>query len=375
MRKLQKLLVLMLIVGLIFSFTGCPEDDGGKDPGKGGNYAQYYDGSFRNNRNGTVEVVNNTQYDMLLFTGETISLNYIVGGVKAGTRNTVNFSDKSDYQVGGYVLLRAVKQKEFDTAKDQSRVDHTAMVTYGEGKKFTTNIVSTTDGEYQYTVYNRSRDYGLELRKNSPEGEKVAYLTKGEVRRVIQSPNRTELTLYPVWVAFNNVTKSIVTFTPNDTLSALDIQPKQSTEDVSPYYFPMGGTNVNIIFPEVNLPFATIQVRNNAGLNANFRVANTIRTPESGYTGITSGARESYEIRAIAGDSLDLNLAMSQGQIVVKVRFQSDPSASGVVIQNGYSYTVALTLKAGADPALAASYEAWLSTGTKMNTGDLLVSN
>jgi len=374
MKKMLKMWVLMLIVGLIFSLAGCKDDDG-KDPGTGGNYAQYYDGSFKNNRNGTVEVVNNTQYDMLLFTGETISLNYIVGGVKAGTRNTVNFSDKSDYQVGGYVLLRAVKQTEFDTAKDQSRIDHTAMVTYGEGKKFITNIVSTTDGAYQYTVYNRSRDYGLELRKNSPEGEKVAYLTKGEVRRVIQSPNRTELTLYPVWVAFNNVTKSIVTFTPNDTLSALDIQPKQPTEDVSPYYFPMGGTNVNIAFPEVNLPFATIQVRNNAGLNANFRVANTIRTPESGYTGITSGARESYEIRAIAGDSLDLNLAMSQGQIVVKVRFQSDPSASGVVIQNGYSYTVALTLKAGADPALAASYEAWLSTGTKMNTGDLLVSN
>ncbi|WP_461255753.1 hypothetical protein [Treponema sp. R80B11-R83G3] len=248
------------------------------------------------------------------------------------------------------------------------------MVTYGEGKKFTTNIVSTTDGAYQYTVYNRSRDYGLELRKNTPEGAKVAYLTKGEVRRVIQSPDRDELTLYPVWVAFNNVTKSIVTFTPSDTLSALDIQPKQPTEDVSPYYFPMGGTN-NIAFPDVNLPFATILVRNNASLNANFRVANTIRTPESGYTGITSGARESYEIRAVAGDSLNLNLAMSQATIIVPVRFQSDPSASGVIIQNGYSYTVSLTLKNGADPALAASYEAWLSPGTQMNTNDLLVSN
>jgi hypothetical protein len=371
MKKMLRFSVLLLVVGLVLGFTGCPTDDKG---GGGGVYDEYYDGNFRSNRNGTVEVVNNTASDMLLFEGEIIGVNYIVGGVKSGTRNTINFSTKTDYQVGGYVLLRAVKQSEFDIHKNQSRIDHTAMVTYGEGKKFTTNIVSTTDGAYQYTVYNRSRDYGLELRKNSPEGEKIAYLTKGEVRRVIQSPNRDELTLYPVWVAFNNVTKSIVTFTPNETLSALDIQPKQPTEDVSPYYFPLGGTTANIIFPDVNLPFATIQVRNNATLNANFRVANTVRTPESGYTGITSGARESYEIRAVGNDSLNLNLAMSQGSIVVPVRFESDPGANGVIIENGYSYTVVLNLKNGADPALAASYEAWLSAGTKMNTSDLLIS-
>jgi len=373
MKKMLKITAFMLIMGLIVSLVGCDDGDGNEQGGD--DYAQYYAGTFRNNQNGLVEIVNNTDFDMLLFTGETISLNYIVGGVKSGTRSNVNFSDKSDYQVGGYVLLRAVKQTEFDKAKDQSRVDYTAMVTYGEGKKFTTNIVSTTDGTYQYTVYNRSRDYGLELRKNSLEGEKVAYLTKGEVRRVINSPNRTELTLYPVWVAFNNVTKSIVTFTPDNTLTALDVQPKQPTEDVSPYYFPMDGTGTNIVFSNVTLPFATIQVRNNASLNANFRVAGTIKTPESGYTGISSGARESYEIRMENDEALNLNLAMSQQQIVVPVRFQSDPSASGVTIQNGYSYTVTLNLKAGGNPAEAASYEAWLSEGIKMNTSDLLVSN
>jgi len=374
---MKRTVILTMVLWLVMSLVGCDNDDNGNKGNEKNEdtYAQYYAGTFRNNQNGTVEVVNNTQNDMLLFIGETISLNYIVGGVKAGTRSNINFSDRSDYQVGGYVLLRAVKQTEFNTAKEQSRVDHTAMVTYGDGRKFTTNIVSTTDGTYQYTVYNRSKDYGLELRKNSPDGEKVAYLTKGEVRRKINSPNRDELTLYPVWVAFNNVTKSIVTFTPSDTLSALDIQPKQPTDDTSPYYFPLDGTSVNITFPSVNLPFATIQVRNNANLNANFRVANAIRTPESGYTGITSGARESYEIRSTEGELLNLNLAMSQGQIVVPVRFQSDPSANGVAIQNGYVYTVALTLKAGADQGQASSYEAWLSQGIKMNTSDLLVSN
>lgn len=375
MKNFFKFSVLLLVMGLVLGLTGCPTDDngGGDDGGGGGKYDQYYAGTFRNNQNGTVEVVNNTSYDMLLFTGEIISVNYLVGGVKSGTRSNVNFSNESDYQVGGYKLLRAVKQSEFDVHQDQSRVDHTAMVTYGEGRRFTTDIRSTTDGDYQYTVYNRSRDYGLELRLNSPEGQKVAYLTKGEVRRIIQSPNQTELTLYPVWVAFNNQSKSIVTFTPTDTLSALDIQPKRSNEDVSPYYFPLGGTNI-IQFPDVDLPFATILVRNNGPLNANLRIANTIRTAESGYTGISSGSRESYEIRS-TGEGLNLNLAMSQQQTVVPVRFEDNPGAATVTIQNGYVYNIALNLKSGGAADNPADYEAWLIESSKINTSDLLVSN
>ncbi|GHV81720.1 hypothetical protein AGMMS49991_02780 [Spirochaetia bacterium] len=365
MKKMLKFSALLLGLALILGLTGCPPDGGDPDP---------YADDYKSDPNGTVEIVNNTSFDMLLFAGEEIGVATKIGGVRSGTRRNLDVSSRSDFQVGGYMLLRAVKQSEYDTYKGQSRVDYTAMVTYGEGKKFTTSIVSTTDGDYQYTVYNRSRDYGLELRKNSPEGEKVAYLTKGEVRRVLRSPNSAELTLYPVWVAFNNQTKSIVTFTPADTLSALDIQPKRATEDAAPYYFPLGGTAVNITFPNVNLPFATIFVRNNANLNANFRISNEIKTPESHYTGITSGARESYEIRS-TGEGLNLNLAMSQGNIVVPVRFESAPTASTVTIENGFVYTVSLELKAGGDPAQTSDYTAYLVKGSAINTSDLLVSN
>jgi hypothetical protein len=370
MKKLLKISVLLLAMGLVFGLVGCddPENEGG------GDYDQYYDGSFKNNRNGTTEVVNNTSSDMLLFTGEVISKNYIVGGVKAGTTNTLNFSNETDYQVGGYKLLRAVKQREFEAAGDQSRVDHSALVVYGEGRKFRVDIRSTTDGDYHYTVYNRSRDYGLELRRNAPEGEKVAYLTKGEVRREIKSSTINELTLYPVWVAFNNQTKSIVTFTPSGPLSALDVQPKRENDEESPYYFPADGTSTNIVFPDVQLPFATIQVRNNGSLTANFRVANTIRTPESGYTGISSGSRESYEIRS-SGEGLNLNLAMAQGQIVVPVRFEDTPNEVTVTIENGYVYTVALNLVPNGDPGEQSDYRAWLVKGDAINTQDLLVSN
>jgi len=371
MKKMQKMWVIVLIVGLVFSLAGCKDDDGGKEPGTGGNYAQYYDGTFRNNQNGTVEVVNNTKYDMLLFEGEIISTNYIVGGVKAGTRSNVNFSTKTDFNIGSYVLLRAVKQSEFETYKLESRIDHTAMATYGEGRKYTTNIVSTTDGAYRYMVYNRSKDYALELRKNSPEGEKVAYLTKGEVRRIINIPTGDIATLYPVWVAFNNVTKTIVSFAPSGVLDYHDVQGSQPPAEPPNFYFPDTGTSVNITFPDVVLPFATITIRNNQSRLITFRTGTTEIRGESQQIGVTSGMRDSYEIRS-TGEGINLNISLQAGAIVVPVRFESAPGASTVTVQNGYAYTVAFNLKPGADAALPASYEAWLSPGTQMNTSDLL---
>ena len=367
MRKKANFLVILLAVGLMLGFTGCP--DGSDDT----DYSKYYAGTFRNNQNGATEVVNGTAHNMLLFQGELISLTSIVGGVKAGDRITLNFSDENDWLVGGYKLLRAVKESEFHTARDLSRVDHSALVTYGEGRRFSTNITSTTDGQYQYTVNNRSRDYGLELRENSPEGRKVAYLTKGEVRRVIKTPTVTELTLYPVWVAFNNQTKTIVTFSPTDILAAADVQPLRENEDVSPYYFPVAGGTGIIQFPNVQLPFATIKVRNNANLLANLRVAQQVRTAESGYTGISSGRLETYEI-ASSGGRLNLNLAMSQQQTVVPVRLQSDPGAADVEIKNGNWYSVTLAFT-GSDQANPAHYTAWLVDEGAINTDALLVSN
>jgi hypothetical protein len=365
MKKLQKLLVILLVVGLVFGLAGCPDDEEG-------DFDKFYDGTFRNNQNGATEVVNGTAHNMLLFQGEVLIQGNIVGAVRAGERANINFSSENDFQVGGYKLIRAVRESEFRSAGDLARVDHSALVTYGEGRRFTTTITSTTDGQFQYTVNNRSRDYGLELRENSPEGRKVAYLTKGEVRRIIRTPTSTELTLYPVWVAFNNQTKTIVTFTPSDTLAAVDVQPLRANEDPSPYYFPVAGGTGIIQFPNVQLPFATIVIRNNGGLLANFRNGNQVRTAESGYTGISSGRMETYEIQG--GGDMNLNLAMSQQQTVVPIRLESAPGAASVNIVNGRWYTVALTLT-GSDQANPAHYTAWLKDEGEISTGDLLISH
>ena len=381
MRKLQQFLVLLLAAGLIFGLAGCPADNGDseeEEEEQGTNYDQYYDGDYRENRKGTVEVVNNTAHDMLLFTGGTISVNYIVGGVKAYSTNTVNFSTEADYTVGGYKVIHAVKESEFDTYGDKSKADHSAMITYRDGAKFRTNIVSTTDGAYQFTANNKNTQYALELRKNSPDGEKVAYLTKSEQRRVIKSPSNAQMTLFPVWIAFNTVTKTIVTFTPSDVGDTWegwrDVTPRSpnDTQGQSDYNFP--DSNIDIAFSNVDFPYATIWVRNNGPRDIDFRIAGARQTARSDYTSIPSGFRDYYDISSNE-EGLDLRITMQNGGMVIPVRFEGEEDESTVTIKNGFEYNVNFKLKTPTSPpADASSYEAILEEVREIEKKDLLVS-
>jgi hypothetical protein len=362
MKKLLNGSLLVLAVMLVLA--SCADANKNDDGGTTDPYAQYYS----SDPNGTVSIINNTEYDMLLFAGEAIGQSTLVGGVRAGSTRELDVSDQSDYQVGGYMILRAVKQTEYNANKSQSRIDYSAMVTYGAGKKFRATIVSTTDGQYSYEVNNRTQ-YGLELRLNSPEGEKLAYLTRNQVRVVLNRPTQTPLTLYPVYVAFNNVTKSIITFSPTDILSPQDIQPKLPTDEIVPYYFPMGGTTPNITF-DIKLPFATVFVRNNATMGATFRIGNQPKSPESNYQLITSGARETYEIKS-DGVGLNLNLAMSNGQIEIPVRIQGENTYP--ILENGFVYNITLDF-IGGDLAAPSSYSAALVKGAAINTADLVTA-
>ena len=377
MKNLLKLSVLLLVMGLAFGLIGCGEESDDTEEESDDIYAQYYDGDFRGNRNGTVEVVNNTAHDMLLFSGATISTNYIIGGVKAFSTNTVNFSTETDYTVGGYKVIHAVKQNEFDANGQNSKVDHSAMVTYRDGARYRTNIVSTTDGAYEFWINNMNPQYSLELRKNNPEGEKVAYLTKNERLRQIKSPSNATMILFPVWIAFNTVTKTIVSFAPADVGDTWEGQrtvgPRAPNDPQGrpEYSFPEG--DLEVIFPDVHFPFATIWVRNNViGRVIDFRNGSAVITAQSDYPSIPSGFRDSYEIRAV-GEGLNLNIGLENWRI--PVRFEnSEPNVNTVTLQNGHEYYVAVNLKTGADPSQAASYEAFIVDNGEMNKKDLLVS-
>ena len=258
MKNLSKYTALLLIAGIL-CFSGCDKDNRNNNNDNNDNndndnressntYDNFYSGDYRDNRNGTVEIVNTTAHDMLIFpAGAVYFAHYIVGGVRAGATNTINFSTETDYVAGGYQILGAVRQSEFEINKESSKTDWKAMVPYREGTKFKTNIVPITEGDYAYIVSNRSRDYSLELHKNSPDGERVVFLERAEINRIVRCAGGNPITLFPVWITFNTETKTLVNYTPAGLDHSVTVEPKPLTDYANNYYFP--ATDDDVVFP------------------------------------------------------------------------------------------------------------------------------
>ena len=382
MRKLLKFAVILLTAGLtaglIFSFVGCGESDDGKENGATGGYSEYYDGNFRNNRNGDTTVLNNTNFDMLLFEGEFLGSERIVGGVKSGSNATLNFSNETDYATGGYKLLRAVRQSVFEAQGNQSKVDHSVMVSYRRNAPTTVSITSTTDGDYYYIVHNMSSRFSLQLRQDSAQGRVVAFLTKGERNRVIQTSSANQLVLYPVWVGYSTQTMEIVEFAPTEPFTAQAVQPEStgSGNPAPPLHFPWIGTGQEINFP-VKAPTAVVRVMNTFSQMANFRSGNqpfnAIGAPSTPTgTGINSGNWRSFNVDSGGGMPIDLNIYLQTGPVTVPIRFAE--STVLPTLQDGYYYHITFEHTPGFPLMEPASYKAVLSQQGEIDTGNVVVS-
>jgi len=347
---------------LAVAFAACGDDD--------------EDGiNWNGNPNGTLTVVNNSMSDMVVFTGQSLTPNGILGGVRAGKTLTLDVSAKEDdFQTGGFMILRAVRLAEYTANKGNlalAKVDYSAMATYGAGKKYRAELRSTSDGQFTYMVHNRS-DYGLELRENSPDGEKIGYLSPKQVRRAMFSPTNDPLTISPVYVAYNVRSQSIVTFAPTGLLDSQDVQPRAVGQTVTEYSFPPEDANLAVVFGAIDLPFATITVQNNATRDTSFCIGSTTRKAESNYQLVSSGMLESYEIPSTKnGQVLALNCGLFANAVRVPVRFEGQTANPS--IKNGFVYAVTLSYVSG--PAdQAASYSAVIQEVEQIDTSDLLIA-
>ncbi|MCL2186429.1 MAG: hypothetical protein FWB86_11355 [Treponema sp.] len=367
------IVILALVFGVLL--VGC--DDGKNDNNNNDTYSQYYDPTFRGNNNGTVEVINPTSHKMLLFRRGALLDSNIIGGVHPSDTAQVSFSDRSDFTVGGYEIIYAIKQSEYESKKGNSEIDYSAMITYRNNSRFRITLKSRYDGNYVFQCFNRSEDWPMEIRKNGPDGEKIAFLARREAYHKVYATSTELFVAHPVWVAYNQITRAITTFTPEGediNGGVQNIQP-QSSATMADYYFPSGGT-ATINF-DVDIPFATIAITNNCTMSAQsvvFRNGGTRYTPESNIQLIDAGRRAAFETRS-DGTGLNLNLALGSMQsIVIPVRFEDDPSVFPV-IENGWYYTVALNFKPDSDANNPNSYTAWLVKEQSISKTQFLSAN
>jgi hypothetical protein len=375
MKKMLKFSTIVLILGLVLGLGGC--DDGG---GGDGNNNQSDVIKWDNEPNGTLTVLNNVSKDIVLFQGQTPNSTNILGGIKALATKTFDISDAvDDFTVGGYLILRGINKDEYDKNKtdlSKAKVEFSAMATYGQGKKFRVEISPNYAGEFGYKVNNIGR-IGMELRKNSPDGEKIAYLPSLAVNYMLYSESSNALALFPVFVYYSKTTGTVTTLKPTDQFASVTVSPRPlaNASAIQTYTFPNDQTVTwQQIVASLTSPVAYLKVVNNVpNQSAFFTVAGSnALISQNGYDSLGSGEQLTYEIESTAdGTSKNLVVNLYSGAIKVPVRFSgvsTDPS-----IKNGYDYTINVSFKGGSVQELA-NYEAVIIEGAKRDLANEIES-
>jgi hypothetical protein len=221
---MKKFIAALAIFALIL--TGC--DDGNKETEQDNGI------NWNNEPNGTLEVSNNSLKDVVLFRGIPAAAN-ILGGVRASTEKNFDVSKiTDDFETGGYMILAGITLDEYNNYKSNlsiADVRYSALITYGQGSRFRAEISNESFGDYCFKVNNNGRT-GIELRKDSPDGEKIGYVPVLASNYTIYAASSNEIIVFPEYVYFDNDTKSLVSITPSDT-DAVTVVPGLVTDSIS----------------------------------------------------------------------------------------------------------------------------------------------
>jgi hypothetical protein len=381
---LAEILAVLMVLGILF--TGCPMDgnDSDSDNEKGDDTEKDDDGKDSNGikwdseSEGTLTVLNNTSKDMIIFNGQTPSATNILGGVKASATRAFDISDDvDDFDVGGYLILRGISKDEYEKNKTNlstAKAEYSAMATYGKGKKFRTEINPSYSGEYYFKITNGGK-IGMELRKNSPDGEKIGYLPALATNYALYSSTATDLTIFPVYVFYSNISKTVTTVRATSFAESASVGPRPVTDNsVQTVRLPNDPSiQWDQIVGKIVYPVAFITVTNNVGnQSSRFAVSSKVYFAQNGYDSINSGETLTFEISSSdAGKSQSLNCTLYGGTVTVAVKTEGNETPT---IKNGYDYTVSLTYKGSGAVDDSASYTAIITEGDKRDIKNEITS-
>ena len=359
MRKLLKLSVFLLALGLILCLIGCPaepdndnqqDDDNNQGDNNQGNNNNgnnnENDGiNWDNEPNGTLTIINNVSKDMIIFVGQTPTANNILGGVRGLSTRTFDISDDvEDFNIGGYRILRGITKDEYQANKtnlSRAKIEYSAMATYGQGKKFRTEISPNYTGDYAYMVTNLGR-IGMELRKDSPDGEKIGYLSSLASNMLLYADNTDGFAVFPVFVYYSRSTGTVTTLKPTSQFEAVTVSPRPATgNDIQAYTFPSNDP-WDSIKNSLSSPVAYVTVTNNvSNQSGRVTIAGTrFLKSQNGYDTIGSGETLTYEITSTdAGTEQNIILTFYSQALQIPVRDDEDIPT----LKNGYDYTITVS--------------------------------
>ena len=342
---MKRFFALLLGVWLVFSFTGCDmgDDNGNDKPPETDTTGGI---TWDPEPNGTLTVSNNTNRDMVLFQGQTPSASTILGGVRALSTRAFDISGAvEDFNVGGYMIIRGIAFDEYQANianLSRARIEYSAMATYGQGRRFRTEISPNFTGDYVYRVTNLGR-IGMELRKDSPDGEKVGFLPALATNVNLYAESTTGFAIFPVFVFYSRSTGQVTTLKPTSQFETVGISPRPATDSsIQAYTLPTSEDPWASIMAQLSSPVAYITVTNNVP-NQSGRVTiggGRFLTAQNGYDSIGIGETLTYELQSTA-DGAQQNLVLTFYNQALQIPVLLEGAMP--TIRNGYDYTINVT--------------------------------
>ncbi|MDE7140713.1 MAG: hypothetical protein K2M90_09530 [Treponemataceae bacterium] len=323
---------------------------------------------YKSDANGTLTIRNNTTKDMVLFEGETPTKDTILGGVRAQSSRAFDVSGKNDFAVGGWMIIKGMGASEYTANKanlTKAKVEYSTMATYHAGEYYEATINAAYTGDYCIKVSNNGK-IGIELHKDSFNGEKIAYLSPYKSNQYIYFDDNKSIRLYPVYVYYSTRNHTVSTLS-GDFFESRTVVPASVTESyMQTYSFPADpNTTWSQIMENISFPTAYITVTNGVEEGAYFKIGSAQYVAQNGQDAV-GGVPVTFEVVSTKdGEEKQITLALYNGNVSVPVL-----TADGGIptIQNGYDYSVSLTKVAlGNTPAILAdpnSYKAVISDGT-----------
>jgi hypothetical protein len=353
---MKSLLLKVAAVAALFTLIGCGKHDDG--PAE-------YKINWEPVNTGTLEVNNTSKKDVVLFYGQVLTENNILGGVRAESTTKIDVSHFSDFTQGSYFVLKGMTREQYDANQADlaaARVEFNAFATYKAGEMFRVVIDNTSIGDYGILAINRG-NVGMELRKNSPEGEKVAFLPATHAGMPVYFSSQTGVTLFPYFVVYNKMNQSITTLKSTDVGDGILVgpEPVRMGSTLPAVYFPDDPTFTwEKLTRSLKSPVAYLKATNNVQNQALYftnAIGNRL-VSQTGYDVINSGKVQTFEIEAgdfnedtgLGGAEKALIAVLYNGNVNVAVTFEGETGYP--ILKNGYEYAISIRCSpCGTDPS------------------------
>lgn len=340
MRVKQMVMALVLIA--VASATGFA---GGKSQKSGTTVMKINEADFQSDKNGLLKINNYTSFDVAVFAGKIERGNFI-GAIKAKGSRDFDISKLTNIPKKGAFLFRVTSyqtlNKKGKVGITEEDVVYTGLVAYDlsrPDRKIEKDIFAHVDDLQETFIYvSNVSKYVLELRLDSPDGEKVGVLSPGQRNKKLwikPQPDGLPYRFFPTYVYVNPNTGEMDAFTDEVNKSGPRFEPRTTGSQIRVVEFDdpatkPGGKQYTVAF---------LRLQNDTNGLLSFETArNSYNKNTRGTVNTNPGDTDTYEIAADTGATgrtyTNMGVEHDSGHLVF---------APPVTLRPGYEYTIVVT--------------------------------